>query len=185
MRKELLDNAGGIQAFGCYLAEDFFFAKAILVRNCGIVVSFSVCILWFQDQNYKLAISTQPAAQNSGNASVSNFQNRISRYLLNKTMRHQLLVLKNICFLIFFSNFDKQPTLFQMDKAAICYGSTYRIVRAYLWMYALRCSSSLLLIYTLQNRPHLFLSSPCVSMVHIWLDTHTYSPGILYHIFTL
>ena len=31
MRKELLDNAGGFQAFGCYLAEDFFFAKAILV----------------------------------------------------------------------------------------------------------------------------------------------------------
>eukprot|EP00092_Neocalanus_flemingeri_P005777 GFUD01006219.1.p1 GENE.GFUD01006219.1~~GFUD01006219.1.p1 ORF type:complete len:429 (+),score=27.92 GFUD01006219.1:820-2106(+) len=63
MRKELLDNAGGFQAFGCYLAEDFFFAKAIL------------------EQNYKLAISTQPAAQNSGNASVSSFQNRISRWI--------------------------------------------------------------------------------------------------------
>ena len=37
MRKELLDNAGGIQAFGCYLAEDFFFAKAILVPNYRLV----------------------------------------------------------------------------------------------------------------------------------------------------
>jgi len=63
MRKELLDNAGGFQAFSCYLAEDFFFAKSIL------------------EQNYKLAISSQPAAQNSGNPSVSNFQNRISRWI--------------------------------------------------------------------------------------------------------
>ena len=32
MRKELLDKAGGFEAFGCYLAEDFFFAKCITVR---------------------------------------------------------------------------------------------------------------------------------------------------------
>lgn len=31
MRKDLLDKAGGFQAFGCYLAEDFFFAKYITV----------------------------------------------------------------------------------------------------------------------------------------------------------
>ena len=29
MRKELLDNKGGFDAFGCYLAEDFFFAQAV------------------------------------------------------------------------------------------------------------------------------------------------------------
>jgi len=63
MRKELLDKVGGFQAFGCYLAEDFFFAKSIT------------------DQNYKLAISSQPAAQNAGNPSVSNFHNRISRWI--------------------------------------------------------------------------------------------------------
>merc|ERR1719370_1499505 len=40
MRKELLDNAGGIQAFGCYLAEDFFFAKSILVRKFDTVIDF-------------------------------------------------------------------------------------------------------------------------------------------------
>ena len=38
MRKELLENAGGIQAFGCYLAEDFFFAKSILVRKFDPVI---------------------------------------------------------------------------------------------------------------------------------------------------
>ena len=32
MRKELLDKAGGFEAFGCYLAEDFFFAKCITVN---------------------------------------------------------------------------------------------------------------------------------------------------------
>jgi len=63
MRKDLLDKAGGFQAFGCYLAEDFFFAKSIT------------------DQNYKLAISSQPAAQNTGSPSVSNFHNRISRWI--------------------------------------------------------------------------------------------------------
>ena len=31
MRKELLDNKGGFEAFGCYLAEDFFFAQAVQV----------------------------------------------------------------------------------------------------------------------------------------------------------
>ena len=30
MRKSVLDEAGGIKAFGCYLAEDFFFAQTFL-----------------------------------------------------------------------------------------------------------------------------------------------------------
>merc|ERR1712038_2232867 len=63
MRKELLDKAGGFEAFGCYLAEDFFFAKCIT------------------EQNYKLAISSQPAVQNTSNRTVSNFHNRISRWI--------------------------------------------------------------------------------------------------------
>ena len=33
MRKELLDNKGGFEAFGCYLAEDFFFAQAVQVGS--------------------------------------------------------------------------------------------------------------------------------------------------------
>jgi len=62
MRKQLLDNKGGFDAFGCYLAEDFFFAQAV------------------QEQNYKLAISSQPAAQNPAESSVNSFQNRMSRW---------------------------------------------------------------------------------------------------------
>ena len=42
MRKDLLDKAGGFQAFGCYLAEDFFFAKYITVSLMllAIILSF-------------------------------------------------------------------------------------------------------------------------------------------------
>lgn len=32
MRKKLLDEVGGIAAFGQYLAEDFFFAKSFTDR---------------------------------------------------------------------------------------------------------------------------------------------------------
>jgi len=62
MRKPLLDAVGGFQAFGCYLAEDFFFAKSI------------------QDQGYHIVISSQPAWQNPGSSSITYFQNRISRW---------------------------------------------------------------------------------------------------------
>merc|ERR1712209_172760 len=62
MRKELLDNKGGFEAFGCYLAEDFFFAQAV------------------QEQKYKLAVSSQPAAQNPVNSTVTSFHNRMSRW---------------------------------------------------------------------------------------------------------
>ena len=31
--EELLDNKGGFEAFGCYLAEDFFFAQAVQVGS--------------------------------------------------------------------------------------------------------------------------------------------------------
>lgn len=51
MRKSLLDEVGGIKAFGQYLAEDYFFAKS------------------FTDRGWRLTISSQPALQNSANSS--------------------------------------------------------------------------------------------------------------------
>lgn len=62
MRRSLLEKAGGFSAFGCYLAEDYFFAKTI------------------QEQGYSLVISSQPAWQNAAICSITYFQNRISRW---------------------------------------------------------------------------------------------------------
>lgn len=62
MRKSVLDEIGGLREFGCYLAEDFFIAKA------------------FIDNGWKLTISSQPAWQNSGVCDISTFQARLKRW---------------------------------------------------------------------------------------------------------
>lgn len=65
MRKCLLDEVGGIKAFGQYLAEDFFFAKS------------------FTERGWKICISSQPALQNSANSSdtLSALNSRIQRWI--------------------------------------------------------------------------------------------------------
>lgn len=62
MRKNLLDEVGGIKAFGHYLAEDFFFAKSMI------------------DRGWRIRICSQPAWQNSGVCDISSFQVRIARW---------------------------------------------------------------------------------------------------------
>ncbi|XP_046405727.1 ceramide glucosyltransferase [Ischnura elegans] len=62
MRKALLDEVGGIKAFGCYLAEDYFIAQSM------------------KDRNWKISISSQPAWQNSGICDVNSFQARLTRW---------------------------------------------------------------------------------------------------------
>lgn len=62
MRKALLDEVGGLKAFGCYLAEDFFIAKS------------------FTDRGWRIGISSQPAMQNSGICDVTSFQARLTRW---------------------------------------------------------------------------------------------------------
>ena len=47
-------------------------------ENVWLDVYFK-CKIFYQEQNYKLAISSQPAVQNTSNRTVSNFHNRISR----------------------------------------------------------------------------------------------------------
>ena len=61
MRKHLLENKGGMAAFGKYLAEDYFFAKAIT------------------DQGWGISISSQPAWQNSAICDLAHFQDRLDR----------------------------------------------------------------------------------------------------------
>lgn len=61
MRKSVIKEVGGIEAFSCYLAEDFFFAKA------------------FTDRGWKISVSSQPAWQNSGFCEINSFQARLKR----------------------------------------------------------------------------------------------------------
>ncbi|KRZ88168.1 Ceramide glucosyltransferase-B [Trichinella sp. T8] len=62
LRKSVLDEAGGIQAFGKYIAEDYFFAKNA------------------KSKGWKCAISSLPALQNSGICSVTHFHDRLTRW---------------------------------------------------------------------------------------------------------
>lgn len=62
IRKSLLDEVGGLQAFSCYLAEDFFYAKSVV------------------DRGWRSVVSSQPAGQNSGVCKVGVFQARLQRW---------------------------------------------------------------------------------------------------------
>ncbi|KAM7368493.1 hypothetical protein PAMP_012833 [Pampus punctatissimus] len=62
MRKDVLDQAGGLVAFAQYIAEDYFMAKAIA------------------DRGWKFSMATQVALQNSGSYSIGQFQSRMIRW---------------------------------------------------------------------------------------------------------
>ncbi|TRY70812.1 hypothetical protein TCAL_10005 [Tigriopus californicus] len=62
MRKEILTAVGGLKAFSSYIAEDYFMAKSVL--NSG----------------FKIQVSSQPAQQNPGDSSITNFHSRITRW---------------------------------------------------------------------------------------------------------
>ncbi|KAB7505471.1 Ceramide glucosyltransferase, partial [Armadillidium nasatum] len=79
MRKKVLDEVGGLSAFGAYLAEDYFFAKC------------------FQDKGWGIRISSQPAWQNSGIIQVKGFLGRLTRWCkLRVSMVPHTLVLEPI-----------------------------------------------------------------------------------------
>lgn len=63
LRKDVLDELGGLRAFACYLAEDYFIAKAIMERG------------------FQIAISSQPALQNSALCDIGHFQARLMRWV--------------------------------------------------------------------------------------------------------
>lgn len=77
IRRDVLEEIGGLQAFGCYLAEDFFLAKSI------------------SEAGWKSAISSQPAWQNSGICDVTSFQLRLTRWAkLRVAMVPHLIILE-------------------------------------------------------------------------------------------
>ncbi|XP_041348253.1 ceramide glucosyltransferase-like isoform X2 [Gigantopelta aegis] len=62
MRKDILDQAGGMATFGKYLAEDYFFAEV------------------FRKNNYRVVLCALPALQNSGSANIKDFNQRLVRW---------------------------------------------------------------------------------------------------------
>lgn len=62
MRKDLIDQAGGMSAFGKYLAEDYFFAEAI------------------REKGFQTVICSQPGMQNCGSYSIAEFHKRLIRW---------------------------------------------------------------------------------------------------------
>ncbi|RUS90165.1 hypothetical protein EGW08_002044 [Elysia chlorotica] len=77
LRREVLDQAGGLAPFGKYLAEDHFIAEGI------------------RKQGYKVVLSTLPALQNSGNCGISDFHKRLVRWAkLRMTLLPTLILLE-------------------------------------------------------------------------------------------
>ncbi|RZF36784.1 hypothetical protein LSTR_LSTR015610 [Laodelphax striatellus] len=63
VRKSLLDEVGGLQSFGSYLAEDFFIGKSL------------------RDRGWKLQVSAYPALQNATGYGMDYFRNRLKRWI--------------------------------------------------------------------------------------------------------
>lgn len=104
MRKSILDEVGGIKAFGQYLAEDFFFAKS------------------FTDRGWSIRISNQPAMQNSSLVDVESFHNRISRWAkLRIAMLPHLIILEPLseCLLLGVIAAWSSYYLFSLDPISV------------------------------------------------------------------
>ncbi|XP_060857199.1 ceramide glucosyltransferase [Metopolophium dirhodum] len=63
LRKQAMDECGGLQAFAGYLAEDYFMAKLVVARG------------------WRTTVSSRPALQNNGGSELSKFQDRLRRWV--------------------------------------------------------------------------------------------------------
>lgn len=125
IRKEIIDKIGGIEKFGCYLAEDYFIAKAI------------------KDNGWKLTINSQPALQNSGDCDITVFQSRLNRWTkLRIAMIPTTILLEPLseCFVIGAMTSWSVNYLFDWDSLA------FFIVNILLW-----CLSDWILLSIVQN----------------------------------
>jgi ceramide glucosyltransferase len=67
LKKSVLEDIGGLEHFGQYLAEDFFLARDL------------------RKKGYKIILSSLPALQNPGACSVELFKARLSRWIRLRT----------------------------------------------------------------------------------------------------
>lgn len=61
LRKQVLDECGGLQGLATYLAEDYFMAKCVVARG------------------WRTTISGRPALQNNGGSDLIKFHERLRR----------------------------------------------------------------------------------------------------------
>ena len=123
-RKEIIDAAGGLAAFGKYLAEDYLLAQAVL------------------DRGYKVRLCGQVASQNSGNYSFDSFQDRLVRWVGFSASIHSV----DRCF-AFISSDYKRICLWKWDERLLkdsSSGTGYMETR--LWQLLCRLCRFLLLI---------------------------------------
>ncbi|KAL5017616.1 hypothetical protein ScPMuIL_007205 [Solemya velum] len=75
-RKDIIEETGGLDVYGKYLAEDYFLADAITKKG------------------YKLGLCNQPAMQNSGQVSITDIHKRLIRWgsLRRKMLPHLVLL---------------------------------------------------------------------------------------------
>lgn len=64
LRKQALDECGGLKALAAYLAEDYFMAKWVVARG------------------WRTTLSGRPALQNNGGCDLIKFHERLRRFLL-------------------------------------------------------------------------------------------------------
>ncbi|XP_077283275.1 ceramide glucosyltransferase [Arctopsyche grandis] len=75
VRREALDDIGGLAAFADYLAEDFFLAKALTAHG------------------WRLRVAGQPAWQNAGSYSLTSFLERLHRWAQLRVSMLPLMIL--------------------------------------------------------------------------------------------
>lgn len=125
IRKEILEKIGGLEKFGCYLAEDYFIAKSI------------------KDNGWKITINSQPALQNSGDCEITIFQSRLIRWTqLRIAMLPTTILLEPLseCLLIGVLTSWSVNYLFKWDSL------TFFIVHILCW-----CLSDWILLSIIQN----------------------------------
>ncbi|VDN81618.1 unnamed protein product [Brugia pahangi] len=95
MRKCALEDAGGMENFGDYLAEDYFFGVAFAKRHVFFPNFFGI-------GGWKIAISGLPAMQNTARPDPNTFHERICRWIkLRIAMLPHTIILEPLqdCFL--------------------------------------------------------------------------------------